>query len=129
MISERKSYVLFGISGYKALIDTILKDYQIEKDNFEIRLILTEALTNAFKHGNKSDEKASISLQIYFDGEFLEMEIVDSEKNKDMVIIPDSILEDKILDVGGRGLFLINSIADMVEYQKNKLVIKKRLTI
>jgi len=129
MTTGRKKYILFGVENYKKLIDRIIEEHQIEKDYFEIRTILTEAITNAFKHGNKCNEKMPIYIHTRLDGHCFEMEIADTGKNKDTISIPKSISEDNVMDSGGRGLFLIQSMADMVVFENNILVIRKRLTV
>lgn len=49
---KSNEFILYGLSKHKQIIDKITAELNASKYNFDIKLILTEALTNAFKHGN-----------------------------------------------------------------------------
>lgn len=122
-----KEIILYGLKNYMKAIDNIIQELDLWKHEFDIRLILTEALTNAFKHGNNSDCLKPIYLRYSCINRILKIVVQDSGDEEKFICIPDNISEEDILDAKGRGLFLINSVADSVEFKGNSLIICKRI--
>ena len=125
---KKQEFTLYGLDNHKKLIDKIISDLKNlgkDIDNFDIKLILTEALTNAFKHGNKGNMDKPIFLRYSYDNSLIMFEIEHSAKESIDVTIPDQIVYENILTERGRGLFLIKCIADEVEVKSNILIIKK----
>lgn len=116
--------VLYGISNCMEIIDKVISDFKLFKYSFDVKLILTEALTNAFKHGNNEDSSKPIYLKCFHESKYVQFEIKDSGKSGQEISIDNYSYED-ILKDSGRGLFLIKSIADKVEFKNNTLIIKK----
>ncbi|WP_432663602.1 ATP-binding protein [Wukongibacter baidiensis] len=124
---KRNEYILYGLEKHKEIIEEIISYIDNRDYDFDIRLILTEALTNAFKHGNKNDAHKPIYLRaIYYEGS-IEFEIQDSGPGFENVVVRESISYDNLLDDYGRGLFLIKSIADKIEFRNSTLIIQKNL--
>lgn len=118
---------LYGIDNCNKVIEDIIKKLNAYDYYFDIKLILTEALLNAFKHGNKSDKTKPINLFYNFDGKNLTFKITSSEKNLPKINIPESVDNEDLLKDHGRGLFLINSLSDKVEFKDNSLLIQKNI--
>ncbi len=115
-------HVLYGLENYGEIISEIISNIDSKEDHFDIRLMLTEALSNAFKHGNKN----SLDKPIYLNnGKRIIFEIEDSGAGIDEFVIPEEIHEDKVLGENGRGLFIIKSIADSIEFKNSTLIIEK----
>ena len=123
----RKEVILYGIDNYSRIIENITEDLKLSEDYFDIKLILTEALTNAFKHGNNSDKTKPIRLSCCYNGQTVYFEIEDTNVNKSSIALPDGIDDDTILNESGRGLYLIKALSDEVEIRNNILNIKKIL--
>lgn len=127
---KENEFVLYGLSRYAETIDTIINeiDNVVTVDNcFDIKLILTEALTNAFKHGNNSDKSKPIYLRYIYNGTIIKIEVEDSGYGSQNISIPEAISDDALLQCAGRGLFLIKSLADNVELKRNTLIIEKNI--
>lgn len=127
MKKKRDEFILYGLDKHKEIIDKIICDLNIYDHDFDIRLILTEALTNAFAHGNKNDEKKPVFLRYDYDGQYIKFEIEDSGTGYKNVRITDDISDDRLLEDSGRGLFLIKCISDEMDFKDNTLIIKKYL--
>ncbi|WP_053242981.1 ATP-binding protein [Clostridium sp. DMHC 10] len=121
----KNTQTLYGIDGYNKIIETIIQKLNAYDYYFDIKLILTEALLNAFEHGNKSDKTKPINLFYNFDGKYLNFKITHYTKNTQNINIPESINNEDLLKEHGRGLFLIRSLSDKVEFKDNSLFIKK----
>lgn len=119
--------ILYGIDNHNKIIEDVIKNLNAYDYYFDIKLILTEALLNAFEHGNKGDKTKPINLFYNFDGKYLTFKITSSEKNLPKINIPKSVSNDDLLKDHGRGLFLINSLCDKVEFKDNSLLIKKNI--
>ncbi|MFZ7101638.1 MAG: ATP-binding protein [Peptococcaceae bacterium] len=120
-----KKYVLYGIKKFEKVIEEINERFKDYQDLSSIVLILSEAVSNAFKHGNKCDCAKPIYIQLKLKGNLLSMEVEDSGPGLKNVIIPENIAEEDILNEHGRGLFLIRCFADKIEINKNRIIIKK----
>ncbi|MCT4621925.1 MAG: ATP-binding protein [Marinisporobacter sp.] len=125
---KKDEIILYGLDKHKDVIDKIIDDIEAFEEAFDIRLILTEALTNAFKHGNKNCVEKPIYLRYVFNGENIRFEIEDSGIGIKNINIPDKIGDEKLLNDHGRGLFLIKCMADKIEIFNNVLIIQKYLT-
>ncbi|MCD2348814.1 ATP-binding protein [Clostridium guangxiense] len=123
----KNTQTLYGIDGYNKIIETIIQKLNAYDYYFDIKLILTEALLNAFEHGNKSDKTKPINLFYNFDGKYLNFKITHYTKNTQNINIPESINNEDLLKEHGRGLFLIRSLSDKVEFKDNSLFIKKNI--
>lgn len=129
MIIKSNTITIYGLSSYENLIENFIKDLHLEQIAFDIQLILTEAISNAYYHGNKQDETKPICLSYSFDGKVLTMEIKDSGCKDTKLQIPDEIKKKDILKHGGRGLFLIKCLCDNVHYKDNNLIIEKYIDL
>lgn len=118
---------LYGIDNHNKIIEDVIKKLNAYDYYFDIKLILTEALLNAFEHGNKSDKTKPINLFYNFDGTYLIFKITSSEKFLPHINIPKSVSNENLLEDHGRGLFLINSLSDKVEFKGNSLFIQKNI--
>lgn len=119
--------ILYGIDNYNKIIEDVIKNLNAYDYYFDIKLILTEALLNAFEHGNKGDKTKPINLFYNFDGKCLNFKITSSEKNLPTINIPEAVSNEDLLKDHGRGLFLINSLSDKVEFKDNALLIQKNI--
>ncbi|MPM84806.1 Serine-protein kinase RsbW [bioreactor metagenome] len=117
--------ILYGLKSYDAVINKIVEELGLMESLFDIKLILTEALTNAYKHGNNEDRNKPIIVNYSFDGINLTFEIVDCGVSEEILSIPEELKDEDILKEGGKGLFLLKCLCDKVEFFKNTLVIKK----
>ncbi|WP_242967918.1 ATP-binding protein [Tepidibacter mesophilus] len=129
MTMKKNEFVLYGLDNYKQVIDNVINELNISHDCFDIKLILTESLTNAFKHGNNSDNYKPIYLRYIYNNMNIEFEIEDCGNGFKSLSIPNKLSDENLLNDSGRGLFLIECIADNIEFKENKLIIQKYLNV
>ncbi len=92
-----------------------LKELEISDDEiFDIKLVLSELLINAAKHGNKFDKDKKIKLYYNITKEKIITRIYDEGDGFDHKEISD--YDDRLLEENGRGIILVSSIADRVKY-------------
>ena len=119
--------ILYGIGDYARVIDCIIGDLNMTGDGFDIRLILTEAISNAYIHGNQKDDLKPISISYEKDiREEVRFTIEDCGKGFELDSLLDCLSESSILKDCGRGVYLIKSLADQVETRQNQLIIKTK---
>lgn len=124
---KKGQFVLYGLSKHKEVIQKIITDLNILEYCFDIKLMLTEALTNAFRHGNKCNIDKAIYLRYVCDGIYVDFEIEDSGTGFENFSISEELSNECLLSDSGRGLFIIKSIADKIELRKNTLILRKCL--
>ena len=87
-----------------------------ENAAFAIKLALEEALTNAFRHGNKCDPSKQITIRYRVTTKRIEIEIRDEGDGFEPDAIPDPTLPENIDRPHGRGIMLMRCYLDEVEY-------------
>ncbi|QXM07490.1 ATP-binding protein [Crassaminicella indica] len=125
---KKDEIILYGLDEHKDVIDKIITEIENFEESFDIRLMLIEALTNAFKHGNKCCVERPIYLRYVLNEKNIKFEIEDSGTGFKNINIPDAIYDENLLNDSGRGLFLIKCMADKIEFKNNILIIQKYLT-
>jgi serine/threonine-protein kinase RsbW len=83
---------------------------------FAIVMAVREAVTNAMVHGNQEDETKSVEVIFNCLGTVLEIEVSDQGEGFDPAGVPDPTDPVNILKTSGRGIFLMRSFMDEVEW-------------
>lgn len=119
--------VFYGIDDISNTLDNIIKTLNTKEQYFEIRLIMFEAVNNAFVHGNNSDKNKPISIYWEIKESFLRIDVTDCGYGLNDLKIYREITEDNILDERGRGLYIIDNYADEVQFEGSSIIMKKYL--
>jgi serine/threonine-protein kinase RsbW len=103
------------LSFLDGFVDGVAVDLGLDEElTSNIVISVSEALNNAFVHGNKRDEGLSIALAVYHSSDALTFVVRDQGGGYDYELLNDD-LSDDLLDVpGGRGLFIMRALADEV---------------
>lgn len=95
-----------------------------------LNLVLTEALVNAIKHANTADPNKDVLIRISVSDKDLLIRVYDNGLGFDLNLFSSAACPDP-LNEQGRGIYIIRSLMDSVEYKKtnngNVLEMKKRL--
>lgn len=84
--------------------------------NFNLRVALGEALTNAILYGNRSDAGKLVAVRVLFGHNVIELEVTDQGPGFDPSSVPDPTSPERIEQPSGRGLFLIRRLMDDVRF-------------
>ena len=122
-----KEVMLHGLEHHQRIIDGIIQELDLEAYAFDIRLILIEAVTNAYYHGNLSDCTKPITIRYLLMDELLKLQVEDAGNGAEGLVFPENIKNDELLDEGGRGLYLIRCFSDSVEMIDNTMYISKSI--
>lgn len=87
-------------------------------DLFAIRLSLEESLVNAIKHGNKNDPKKNVIVEYTITDNKFDVVISDEGQGFCPDDVPDPRKAENLCKSSGRGVLLINSYMDVVEYNQ-----------
>ncbi|MCA1905586.1 MAG: response regulator [Desulfarculus sp.] len=81
-----------------------------------LKLALVEGVTNAMEHGNRWDERLSVTIQVEMTSDRLQVSIADQGPGFDQSALPDPTHEENLICERGRGVFLMRAIMDEVTY-------------
>ena len=86
-----------------------------EDEQYRISLAVRECLINALEHGNKSDSRKSIGLDIECLPDCVVFTVTDQGEGFDPGHVPDPREDEHLLADSGRGIFLMRTFMDRVE--------------
>ncbi len=97
------------------------------RDVFGVRLALEEALVNAIKHGNRMDPDKSVQIDWTLSEAGVRIAIEDEGDGFDVGDVPDPTDDENLDKPGGRGIMLMRSFMNVVEYNEsgNRLTLEK----
>jgi serine/threonine-protein kinase RsbW len=84
-----------------------------------ILVCITEAVNNAILHGNKADESKEVVVKIQKDHNKLTCLIKDQGHGFDFNNLPDPTAPENIENCGGRGIFLMKHLSDLVVFSND----------
>ncbi len=83
---------------------------------FNLRVALSEALSNAIVYGNCLDPAKSVDVRVQVDGAGIAVHVCDEGDGFDPGSIPNPTGPDRLERSDGRGLFLIRQLVDDVSF-------------
>jgi serine/threonine-protein kinase RsbW len=89
-----------------------------DDDLFAVHLAIEEATVNAIKHGNKQNADKAVTIEYEVAPEKIDVVVTDQGHGFDPETIEDPRRGKNIYKTGGRGVLLIKSYMDTVEYNK-----------
>ncbi len=96
-----------------------------DSDVDDIAIALTEAVSNAMIHGNKNDVTKKVIIEIMEKPDRMIMNVLDEGVGFDPHNIDDPLLPENLLRESGRGVFILKSLMDRIDYsfEKNRTMI------
>ncbi len=91
-----------------------------EDDQHKIEMAVHESLINAIEHGNKRDASKYIRLRYEIFTDRLEIRVRDQGKGFDPNTLPDCCAPENLLNVSGRGIFLIRTFMDEFRVERTE---------
>ena len=109
-----------NIVSVERYVENLCSEYNVDESVFGNMLIsITEAVNNAILHGNKKDPNKMVTISHTMENtkpKTLSIKIVDEGKGFDYLNLPDPTAPENLEMIGGRGVFLIKQLADVVIY-------------
>jgi len=88
------------------------------KLNLNFRVGLSEALSNAMLYGNDRDPGKRIRVEVTVRDEQVTACVTDQGSGFDHTLVPDPTLPGNLSKSGGRGIFLMRSLMDEVQFNE-----------
>jgi len=99
------------------LVDLISESIKFNSDLYaNILVSVSEAVNNAIVHGNKNDISKKVEIEFSSTDHYICFVIKDQGNGFNHYSIPDPTLPENIEKETGRGIFLLNNLADEVIY-------------
>jgi serine/threonine-protein kinase RsbW len=90
----------------------------IKPQNTDLLVALDEAIVNAIKHGNGYDERKRVRIEALLQAEQATFVVTDEGAGFRPHEVPDPLAEENLLRPSGRGLLLIRTIMDEVNFNE-----------
>lgn len=95
-------------------------DFRFDSEKYaDILISLTEAVNNAIIHGNKSDESKNVHIHVREKDNGLAFCVTDEGVGFNPGRVPDPTCADKLECCGGRGVFIMQALADGIVFEEN----------
>lgn len=111
----------FGsISKVETLIDDVCSRLSVNEDYYgNVLIAVTEAVNNAIMHGNEQNAKLNVDLAVGDKETDFCFSVQDYGKGFDFDHLPDPTAPENIEKENGRGIYLMRSLAEEVEFNDN----------
>lgn len=98
-------------------LEKIFEECMISKDYFNnVLLCVSEAVINSIQHGNKNDKSKTVSVEIDCKKKFMLIAVKDEGEGFDLNNISDPTIKKNIKKESGRGIHIIRSLTEKIEY-------------
>ncbi|MGM0532728.1 MAG: ATP-binding protein [Bacteroidota bacterium] len=114
-----------NISLIEKFIDNFSEENKIDSDMYGKILIATvEAVNNSIVHGNKEDVNKSVYLEMQKEGSQIKVYVKDEGEGFDYESIPDPTKPENLENIHGRGIYLMNHLADEVNFYNDGAIVQ-----
>ena len=110
-------------SDYQSLIDveklvgSVCEEFGVQEDAFgNVLIAVSEAVNNAIQHGNQNNPDAKVEVKVANQADVFCIQIKDQGTGFSYESLPDPTAPENLLKDSGRGVFLMQHLADEVEF-------------
>lgn len=109
----------FGsINQVETLIDNVCSKLQVKEDYYgNVLIAVTEAVNNAIQHGNNSNSSLNVDVAVGDKETDFCFSVKDYGNGFDYNDLPDPTAPENIEKENGRGIFLMRSLAEEIEFE------------
>ncbi len=102
----------------ESLIDKVCAELNWGDENYgNVLIAVTEAVNNAIIHGNQKQGERKVKVEAKREQNAIIFSVTDEGKGFDFGSIPDPTAPENIEKPDGRGIFLMKSLSDGVEFE------------
>lgn len=119
-----KTYKMECVSNPKQVyriekfLQTVGKASKLDDGTFYRLLVsCTEAVNNGIVHGNKSDSRKKVCVTCTVNTDSIVVRVKDEGRGFDPNAVPNPLDEKNLLKESGRGIFLIRSMVDKLDFE------------
>jgi len=111
-------------------IDELSMELDLSDEVYGNVLVATmEATNNAIIHGNHSDPKKKVKIQILLAKKELKVHIEDQGHGFDYSSVPDPTAPENLEKINGRGIFLMERLSDEILYLEDGRIVELKFRI
>jgi len=123
--------IVEGMPIVEAAIDKIRHDLNIREEVFgNVLIAVTEAVNNAYYHGNKGDNNKTVKISFIKPGQYrLAVVVCDQGEGFDPDNLEDPTEPENIEKEGGRGVFLMKNLCDKLSFSEGGKVVELNFNI
>jgi serine/threonine-protein kinase RsbW len=107
------------IEAYRRILSKLEANGFSKEDIFAVHLALQEAFTNAITHGNKMSPNKEVKIDYSVGSDKFEVSMTDEGEGFDPDVVPDPRYGENLYKPAGRGLLLMRSYMDVVEFNEH----------
>ncbi len=112
------------------MIEDVCDVFSIGEEKFgNILISVTEAVNNAIHHGNKSNPEKNIDVAFRTTPQDITFIIKDEGTGFDYDNLPDPTAPENLEKDSGRGVFLMKSLADKIEFNEGGRTVALSFTV
>lgn len=101
-------------------LDTLIKEFKLETELFgKVTLAAIEAINNACYWGGQNDSQKKVVIETWIENNQVFISIEDEGEGFDYTLIPDPTVPQNIKKENRRGLYLMKTLSDNLEFQNN----------
>ncbi|MCB0832158.1 MAG: ATP-binding protein [Bacteroidetes bacterium] len=121
--------LLEKLADVESMTEKLTSDRGISEDDRDnLAIAITELTNNAIIHGNKFDVKLNVIVSFYFDNSTVCVYIKDEGPGFDPGAIGNPLDPENLMKESGRGIFILKSIMDEVEFIVTKSGTEAKIT-
>ena len=113
----------------KAIDELSLELYLSDEVYGNILVATMEATNNAIIHGNNSDPKKIVKIEMLMEQKELMVNIEDQGHGFDYSTVPDPTAPENLEKINGRGIFLMERLSDEILYLENGRIVVLKFRI
>ena len=88
------------------------------KTRFRLQVVLSEAISNAIVRGNREERGKWVDVRAELLADLIRVYVSDEGPGFDPDSVPDPVHPQQLDEAGGRGLFLIRKLVDLVQFNE-----------
>ncbi len=109
-----------NVEVIESFVQRVVEQFQLRPDAYGSMLItLTEAVNNAIIHGNGADRSKSVRIHLRKKKDHITIRVSDEGGGFDHRSLPDPTQPENVRKLGGRGVFLMQQLADDLRFHNN----------
>lgn len=108
------------IPEVEAFVESVVERFNVGTEIYgNILISLTEAVTNAIVHGNDSDQSKKVKVGMNKNAKDITFKITDEGSGFDFSALPDPTAPENLLKIGGRGVFMMKQLSDLMIFSED----------
>lgn len=106
-----------AVNEIEGFVNDVIARYRLGDDlRGNLLISLTEAVTNAIRHGNRCDVDKTVTVEVWRRVADLRVVVTDEGEGFEPRSLPDPTSPAFLEQEGGRGVFLMRALTDVIEY-------------